>query len=183
MKSITRFTPVLLLLFVFASTASWAGTVIVGSLDLVNTIPGPGGVDTLLLTNITASGVTDTPAESLTFSNVELTVNGVNQTANLVTDVPGVLYELDNLAQGSITSIDLSGSLGTVPLTVTVNGQSVLITPAFYATYSGAALDTSSISPHFDVTVAPEPSSLSLFGLGVFGAVSLWFFGRRRVRA
>ena len=84
MKPIARCT-FILLLFLLASTAGRAGSVVVGSLDLINTIPGPNGVDTLFLTNVTGSGAPNTSLESLTFSNVQLTIDGVSQTGNLNT--------------------------------------------------------------------------------------------------
>jgi len=182
MKPMTLYTFVLLLLFSVAPAASRADSVVVGSLDLFNTLPGPDGLDTLLLTNVTGSGATGTPDQLLTFSNVELTIDGVNQTTNVVTDAAGLLYELDNLSQDSITSFDLTATLD-LPSVVTVNGQEEEIDPMISLAYSGPALDTSSSvctldstnCPHFDVTamVTPEPSSLSLLGIGVMGALSL----------
>ena len=186
MKPIARCTFILLLLFVLASTASRANSVVVGSLDLINTIPGPNGVDTLLLTNVTGSGATNTSLESLTFSNVQLTIDGVDQTGNLTTDLAGVLYELDNLPQDSITSFDLTASLGSSPLPVTVNGQLEEIYPTILLSYSGPVLDTNSnpdVQFDIDATTTPEPSTFGLFGTGLvlFGVI-LWS-RRRRVQA
>ena len=52
MKSIARYTLLLLLLFVFASTAAWADMVVVGQLNLLPT-PNPGQYDSLQLMNLT----------------------------------------------------------------------------------------------------------------------------------
>ena len=187
MKPIARCTFILLLLFVLASTASRANSVVVGSLDLINTIPGPSGVDTLLVTNVTpGGGAANIPLESLTFSEVQLTIDGVDQTANLTTDLAGVLYELDNLPQDSITSFDLTASLGSSPLPVTVNGQLEEIYPTILLSYSGPVLDTNSnpdVQFDIDATTTPEPSTFGLFGTGLvlFGVI-LWS-RRRRVQA
>ena len=185
MKPIARCTFILLLLFVLASTASRADSVVVGSLDLINTIPGPNGVDTLFLTNVTGSGAANTSLESLTFSNIDLVIDGVDQTGNLTTDLAGVLYELDNLPQDSITSFDLTASLGSSPLPVTVNGQLEEIYPAISLSYSGPVLDTNSnpdVQFDIDATTTPEPSTFGLFGTGlVLLGVILW--SRRRAQA
>lgn len=185
MKPIARCTFILLLLFVLASTAARAGSVVVGSLDLINTIQGPDGVDILLLSNVTGSGATNSTLESLTFSDVQLSIDGVDQTGNLTTDLAGVLYELDNLPQDSITSFDLTASLGSSPLLVTVNGQQEMIYPTISLSYSGSALDTGSainndVQFDVDATVTPEPSTLGLSGTGLalFG-VLLWSRRRR----
>jgi hypothetical protein len=185
MKPIARCTFILLLLFVLASTAARAGSVVVGSLDLINTIQGPDGVDILLLSNVTGSGATNSTLESLTFSDVLLTINGVDQTGNLQADDPGYFYELDDLAQDSITSFDLTASLGSSPLLVTVNGQQEMIYPTISLSYSGSALDTGSainndVQFDVDATVTPEPSTLGLSGTGLalFG-VLLWSRRRR----
>ena len=184
MKPIARCT-FILLLFLLASTAGRAGSVVVGSLDMNNTIPGPNGVDTLFLTNVTGSGATNSTQESLTFSDVQLSIDGVDQTGNLTTDLAGVLYELDNLPQDSITSFDLTASLGSSPLLVTVNGQQEMIYPTISLSYSGSALDTGSainndVQFDVDATVTPEPSTLGLSGTGLalFG-VLLWSRRRR----
>jgi hypothetical protein len=184
MKPIARCT-FILLLFLLASTAGRAGSVVVGSLDMNNTIPGPNGVDTLFLTNVTGSGATNSTLESLTFSDVQLSIDGVDQTGNLTTDLAGVLYELDNLPQDSITSFDLTASLGSSPLLVTVNGQQEMIYPTISLSYSGSALDTGSainndVQFDVDATVTPEPSTLGLSGTGLalFG-VLLWSRRRR----
>ena len=186
MKPIARCTFILLLLFVLASTAARADSVVVGSLDLLNTIQGPDGVDTLLLTNVTGSGATNSTLESLTFSVVDLTINGVDQTGNLQVDAPGYLYELDDLAQDSITSFDLTASLGSSPLLVTVNGQQEMIYPTISLSYSGSVLDTNSnpdVQFDIDATTTPEPSTFGLFGTGlVLLGVILWS-RRRRARA
>ena len=184
MKPIARCTFFLLLLFVLASTAARADSVVVGSLDLLNTIQGPDGVDTLLLTNVTGSGATNSTLESLTFSVVDLTINGVDQTGNLQVDAPGYLYELDDLAQDSITSFDLTASLGSSPLLVTVNGQQEMIYPTISLSYSGPVLDTNSnpdVQFDIDATTTPEPSTFGLFGTGlVLLGVILW--SRRRAQ-
>lgn len=186
MKPIARCTFILLLLFVLASTASMAQStnwVLVGSLDLINTIPGPNGVDTLFLTNVTGSGAPNTSLESLTFSNVQLTIDGINQTGNLTTDLAGVLYELDNLAQDSITSFTLSASLGSSPLWVTFNGQKEEINPNIYLSYNGPVLDTVSnpdVQFNVNAMTVPEHSTLDLpvSGLVLLGAM-LWYRRRR----
>jgi hypothetical protein len=186
MKSIARCTFILLLLFVLASTAARAGSVVVGSLDLINTIPGPNGVDTLFLTNVTGSGATNSTLESLTFSDVQLTIDGVDQTGNLATDLAGVLYELDNLPQDSITSFDLTASLGSSPLLVTVNGQQEMIYPTISLSYSGPVLDTNSnpdVQFDVDATVTPEPSTLGLSGTGLALLGVLLWSRRRRAQA
>jgi hypothetical protein len=186
MKPIARCTFILLLLFVLASTASRADSVVVGSLDLINTIPGPNGVDTLFLTNVTGSGAANTSLESLTFSNIDLVIDGVDQTGNLTTDLAGVLYELDNLAQDSITSFALTLSLGSSPFTVTVNGQQELIVPTVYLSYSGPVLSTDSnpdVQFDVDALTTPEPSTLGLSGAGLaLLGVMLWS-RRRRAQA
>jgi len=186
MKPIARCPFFLLLLFMLASTASRADSVVVGSLDLINAIPGPGGVDTLFVTNVTGSGATNSTLESLSFSDVQLTIDGVDQTANLTTDLAGVLYEMDNLPQDSITSFDLTASLGSSPLSVTVNGQPEKIEPAISLSYNGAVLDTNSnpdVQFDIDATTTPEPSTFGLFGTGLaLLGVILWS-RRRRKRA
>jgi hypothetical protein len=186
MKSLARRTFILLFLFVIAPTASRADSVVVGSFDLINTTPGPNGVDTLLLTNVTpGGGAANIPLESLTFSNVDLTIDGVDQTSNLLADAPGFYYELDSLAQDSITSFELTLSLGSSPLLVTVNGQQNVIDPTVYLSYSGSVLDTNSNSDvqfDIDVTVTPEPSTLWLSGTGLaLLGVLLWSRRRRQV--
>ena len=186
MKSIARCTFILLLLFVLASIASRAESVVVGSLDLINTIPGPNGVDTLFLTNVTGSGATNSTLESLTFSDVLLTINGVDQTGNLQADDPGYFYELDDLAQDSITSFDLTASLGSSPLLVTVNGQQEMIYPTISLSYSGPVLDTNSnpdVQFDVDATVTPEPSTLGLSGTGLALLGVLLWSRRRREQA
>jgi len=185
MKPITRCTFILLVLFVITSTASRADSIVVGSLDLTNTIPGPNGLDTLSLTNVTGSGASNTSLESLMFSNIQLTVDGVDQTGNLYTDLAGVMYELDNLSQDSITSFSLIASLGPSPLWVTVNGQHEEINPTISLGYSGPALDTS-VNPdvQFDVDakVVPEPSTLGLCGTGL-ALLGVMVWSRRRAQA
>jgi hypothetical protein len=185
MKPIARCT-FILLLFLLASTAGRAGSVVVGSLDLNNTIPGPNGVDTLFLTNVTGSGATNSTLESLTFSDVQLSIDGVDQTGNLTTDLAGVLYELDNLPQDSITSFDLTASLGSSPLLVTVNGQQEMIYPTISLSYSGSVLDTNSnpdVQFDVDATVTPEPSTLGLSGTGLALLGVLLWSRRRREQA
>ena len=185
MKQIARCT-FFLLLFVLASTASRADSVVVGSLDLINVIPGPGGVDSLLLTNITGSG-TPTTDQALTFTVSDLVINGVDQTANLLAngnDVAGLYYELDYLAQDSITSFDLTASLGTSPLWVTVNGVQELLDPTVSLSYSGPVLDTNSavnndVQLDIDATTTPEPSTFGLFGTGM-ALLGLALYSRSR---
>ena len=186
MKPIARCTFILLLLFVLASTAARAGSVVVGSLDLINTIQGPDGVDILLLSNVTGSGATNSTLESLTFSDVLLTINGVDQTGNLATDLAGVLYELDNLPQDSITSFDLTASLGSSPLWVTVNGQQEEIDPNISLSYNGPVLDTGSnpdVQFDVDAKVTPEPSTLGLSGSGLALLGVIVWSRRRRAQA
>lgn len=187
MKSIARCVPILLL-FMLASTASWANQVVVGSLDLFNTIPGTSeapGADTLFLTNVTGSGATNVPDQSLAFSNVQLTIDGVNQTSNLTADPSGLFDYLDNIAQDSITSFSLTATLSS-PF-ITVNGQQEQIDPMVSLNYSGPALDTSTgASPHFDLTATsvPESSGAAMLGaslLAMFGG-SLWSLRRYRAQ-
>lgn len=187
MKLIARCTLVLLSLFVLASTASRADSVWVGVVDLSNTIPpgqnGPIGVDTLSLSNIT--GQAGSTLESLTFNNVDLTINGVDQAANpyFLADVPGLYYEVDNLPQDSITSFTLTGTLSAS--LVTVDGQQETIDPTFYLSYNGAPLDTASainndIQFDVDAVVTPEPSTIGLSGTGLaLLGVLLWSRRRR----
>jgi len=182
MKPIARYPFILLLLFVLASTAARADSVVVGSLDLINTIPGPNGVDTLFLTNVTGSGALNTSLESLTFSDLQLTIDGVDQTGNLTTDLAGVLYELDNIPQDSITSFDLTASLGSSPLWVTVNGQQEEIFPTISLSYNGPALDTGSnpdVQFDVDAKVVPEPSTIGMCGTGLV-LLGLMLRSRRR---
>ena len=184
MKPIARYPFILLLMFVLASTAARADSVVVGSLDLINTIPGPSGVDTLFLTNVTGSGALNTSLESLTFSDLQLTIDGIDQTGNLTTDLAGVLYELDNLPQDSITSFDLTASLGSSPLWVTVNGQHEEIFPTISLSYNGPALNTATaingdVQFDVDAKVVPEPSTIGMCGTGLV-LLGLMLRSRRR---
>jgi hypothetical protein len=117
-----------------------------------------------------------------------LTVNGVDQTGSLVT-VAGFFYELDNLAQDSITSFGLTASLGSAPLLVTVNGQQEEINPTISLSYSGPALDTAAAANNdvqFNIdatTVTPEPSTLWLSGSGLALLGAILWSGRRRLQA
>lgn len=183
MKPIVRVT-LLGLLILLASTAAFADTLTIGSLDLYNVIAGPGGQDEFDLTNITGIGApsssTTTP---LTFSGMQLSINGGASVPVSSLSAGGFETLASSLLQGSITAFTLQGSLS--PTTVFFNGVSEQLNPAsFLVSYSGPALDTSGSCatdgtgcPHFDVTATatpvvstPEPAVLSLFG---FSCVTL----------
>jgi hypothetical protein len=176
-----RFTPLLLLVFLLASSASWADTVLVGSLDLTSNTT----LDTLALTNITGQGSgapANTVAEAETISGLMLTINGspvsVDTTQEPVAANGGSIDFGDQFTPNSITSLMLTGMLNG-PTTVTVNGSQVQIVPnSVFASYSGPPnLNSVSGPNHIDVFVqtasAPEPAVLPLFGMAV------WFLRRR----
>jgi len=170
-----RFPLLLLLVCLLASSASWANSVLVGSLDLLNN----GVTNTLQLTNTT--GQTTVPANTVanaeTFSGLALTINGssvaVDTTQEPVPANGGVIDFGDLFAPNTITSLMLTGNLSG-PFTVTVNGSTVQIGTTLSASYSGPALG---VPGHIDVfaqTVsAPEPAVVPLFGMAV------WFLRRR----
>ena len=172
-----RFTILLGLVLLLASSASWADSVIVGSLDLLSN----GATDTLQLTNTT--GQSPVPANTVTqaeiFSGLSLMVNGstvsFDTTQEPVAANGGFLDFGDLFAPNSITSLMLAGNL-TGPTTVTVNGSVVQISPTLSATYVGAALGEPA---HIDVVAqtvsanTPEPAVVPLFGMAV------WFLRRR----
>jgi hypothetical protein len=176
-----------LLLFVLASTGAWAGTVLVGSLDLLPT--NPGVTDSLTLTNLTGAGAPYTD-QGLTLTDIQLTVNNTVQSFS---DLPSLSSESSDTPYSSITSLDLTGTLNdsATPLLVTVNGQKEEIGPTFsIVSYSGSALDTAgactatgSGCPHYDVfanaTAVPEPAELALLGT----SVSLLWIRRRKATA
>ena len=170
-----RYPLLLLSALLIASSASWADTVLVGSIDLLNN----GTTDTLMLTNIT--GQTTVPANTVaqaeTFSGLSLMVNGstvaVDTTQEPVAANGGAIDFGDLFPLNSITSLTLGGSL-TGPTTVTVNGVQVQISPSLSATYSGAALaDGGHIDVFAQTVSAPEPAVIPLFGMAV------WFLRRR----
>jgi hypothetical protein len=192
MKPLARVT-LLLLLFLFASTAVFGDTILIGSLDLINDVPGPGGVDELDLTNITGTGApsngTTTP---VTLQNMTLSINGGTAVslANLGAGLTEVIAS--NLAQDSITSFMLTGSL--TPSMVLVNGVLEQIITTFTVSYSGPALSTDGSCqtngtgcPHFDVTTTsevvtvPEPATLTLYGSGL--CLVGWLRRRRSLKA
>ena len=192
MKPLARVT-LLLLLFLFASTAVFADTILIGSLDLYNDIPGPGGQDELDLTNITGPGApsngTVTP---VTFTGMTLSINGGSAVS--LADLGAGLTEViaSNLLQTSITSFMLTGSL--TPTQVLVNGVLETIVTTFTVSYNGPALDTSGSCetsgtgcPHFDVTTTseivpvPEPATLTLYGSGL--CFVAWLRRRRSLKA
>lgn len=170
-----RYPLLLLSVLLIASSASWADTVIVGSLDLINN----GTTDTLLLSNITGQTPvpTNTVAEAEPFASLSLFVNGsqvsINPALEPVAANGGAIDFGDLFPLNSITTLTLNGSL-TGPTTVTVNGVQVPIVPSFVVTYSGTALADGA---HFDVLAqtvsAPEPAVIPLFGMAV------WFLRRR----
>lgn len=175
-----RFPLLLLLAFLVASTAAWADTVVVGTLDLFNN----GTLDTLQLTNTTGQtpAPTNTVADALTFSNLSLTINGhsvsFDTTQEPVTAPYGTLDFGDLFAPGSINSLALTGNWSG-PTTVTVNGVQETLLPGFSASYSGPGLaEGASINvlAQTQPTVsAPEPAVMSLFGFAA------WFLRRRRI--
>jgi hypothetical protein len=175
-----RFTPLLLLVLLLGSSASWADNVLVGSLDLFSN----GANDTLQLTNTTGAGASASPntvADAETISGLSLTINGspvsFDTTQEPVPTNGGTLDFGDFFNPNSITSLLLTGSLNG-PTTVTVNGSLVQIDPnSLSASYGpGPALGDPS---HLDVFVqtvsAPEPAVLPLFGMAV------WFLRRRHI--
>ena len=170
-----RFTLMLVLVFLLASSASWADTVLVGSLDLFSN----GTADTLQLTNTT--GQTPAPANTVaaaeTFSGLSLFVNGssvsFDTTQEPVAANGGSLDFGDSFIPNSITSLMLTGSLNG-PTTVTVNGSLVQIGSTLSASYSGPALgDPGHINVFAQTVSAPEPAVVPLFGMAV------WFLRRR----
>jgi len=181
--------PLIVLMLLLASTAALGSPIVVGSLDLINVVPGPSGQDQLILTNITGPGAPSTSTITpLTFTGMTLSINGA--TAVAVTDLSAGTFAViaDSLLQGSITSFVLEGSLN--PTSVEFGGTTQPIVPSFTVSYSGGALDTSGSCetdgtgcPHFDVTTSvsgvPEPAALSLCG-SAFGLFA-WF--RRRLDA
>ncbi len=169
-----RFAPLLLLILLVASTASWADTVLVGSLDLFNN----GPVDSLMLTNTTGQGSSapsNTVPDALTFSNLSLTINGsavsFDTTQEPVAANGGVLDFGDLFAPNSIRSLSLTGSWNGSP--------SLALLPGIFATYSGptALADGGHIDVYANTqsVSAPEPAVLSLFGF------AFCFLGRRRI--
>jgi hypothetical protein len=173
-----RFTPLLLLIFLLATSASWADTVLVGSLDLFNN----GTADTLQLTNTTGQGASapaNTVANAETFSGLSLTINGssvsFDTTQEPVAANGGFLDFGDAFAPNSITSLMLGGNLSG-PTMVTVNGSQVQIGSTLSASYVGAALGEPAHIDVFAQTVsAPEPAVIPLFGMAV------WFLRRRPI--
>jgi hypothetical protein len=177
-----RFTPLLLLVLLLGSSASWADSVLVGSLDLTSNTT----LDTLALTNITGQGSgapANTVADAETFSGLSLTINGspvsFDTTQEPVQANGGSLDFGDQFTPNSIASLMLTGMLNG-PTTVTVNGSQVQIDPnSLSASYSGPPnLDSVNGPNHIDVfaqTVAsaPEPAVIPLFGMAV------WFLRRR----
>ena len=174
-----RFALLLALVCLLASSASWADSVLVGSLDLSNL----GTADSLVLTNTTGQGTAapaNTVADAETFSGLSLTLNGspfpVDATQEPVAANGGAIDFGDSFPPNSITSLLLTGNLNG-PTTVTVNGSQVQISPTLSATYSGSPLGDAPGQGHIDVfaqTVqAPEPAVIPLFGMAV------WFLRRR----
>jgi len=196
MKAITRCTPLLLLLFVLASTAVWANTVTVGTLTLLPSTPGTS--DTLEVGNYTGlSGALGEPTtdQTLNFSGMSATINGSTLIAFSPTTVASgnVADSTTTIPFDTITSLSFQGTLGsTNPVSVTVGGVPETLSPTlsivpFPNGYStpldtvpgGTACDIN--CPEFDIVAtsvaAPEPSIVALFG------ASLCFLRRRKAKA
>lgn len=144
MKS--RFTPLLLLMLLLVSTASWANTITVGSIDLFQDTGN--GLDSALVLNLSASD----------FNNVQITYDYSGN--------PGAAIMLNEgtILAGFPLFVDLNPGL--TELHLTANGGSV------FADYSGPALNGDNTNPPHvadilqNVSATPEPATLSLLCMG-----------------
>jgi hypothetical protein len=194
MKPLTRVT-LLALLFLFASTASFADTILIGQLYLDNTSSGPGGSDEFDLLNATGTGApSNGTTTGLTFSGLSLSINGGSAQTIAGTFGAGSFAEiLGGLALDSITSFTLTGNIS--PTEVLFNGVMEMISGTFTVSYSGEALNTAgscqtsgSGCPEFDIDVTgtpvstvPEPATLTLYGSGL--CFVAWLRRRRSLKA
>jgi hypothetical protein len=153
-----------------------ADAVTVGALNVVEF----GSSQVITIQNLTGSGDPDTPMQSLTFSNVALSVNG-GPAQNLSNISPLNFDQVTLPGSEAITSFDLTASLGSSLIPVTVNGAAVNISPAISLTYRGAPL--SGWRSNFDITVSDPPKSMPEPGIAALLAQGLpvaFLFWRRR---
>jgi hypothetical protein len=194
MKSVSCVVIGVLFLLLTASL-SWADPLI-GEIDLVNVLApanGLAGADDLIVFNLTGAGNGGDINDSLTFSNVQVTINGVTTPfgdipvvgSNDIASIPPYYF----IPTDSITDLEVSFTLGTAPFTVTLTADSSqeLVSPDVDYTYSGAPLDSVAAggdlamslyaTPETVNPVVPEPATAALLGIGVLG---LWSIRRRQ---